>query len=80
MLFVHRINICRKNVAETRELFLMLMDKFSENLNNPSPEFNVLSNALLDGLWYGNIGINKEAFLTFVYELSNVKREYSIFT
>ncbi|XP_032687045.1 uncharacterized protein LOC116851587 [Odontomachus brunneus] len=73
-----RINVCRKNVAETRELLVMLIDKFSEYLNNPQPEYNELTNALLDGLWYGNIGINKEAFLTFTYQLSNVKHKISL--
>ncbi|XP_032687054.1 uncharacterized protein LOC116851596 [Odontomachus brunneus] len=73
-----RINVCRKDVAETRELFLMLIDKFSAHLNNPSPEYNELTNALLDGLWYGNIGINKEAFLMFIYQLNNVKHKISL--
>lgn len=54
------------------------MDKFSENLNNPPPEYDQLTDVMLDGLWYGNLDLNKEAFLTFIYRLTNVKRKFHL--
>ncbi|EFN83704.1 hypothetical protein EAI_10240 [Harpegnathos saltator] len=70
-----RINICRKSVAETRELLQMIIDKFSEYLSDPSPEFDELLEPMLSGLWYGNLSVNQETLLTFTYRFYNVKRE-----
>jgi len=44
-------------------------------LNAPS-EFNHIVSAILDGLWYTDITLDKRAFLKFTYQLHGIECEY----
>ncbi|XP_011874936.1 PREDICTED: uncharacterized protein LOC105565936 [Vollenhovia emeryi] len=68
-----RLNLCRKTAAETRELCQKLMHVLTEHLNNAPPEFHDMVSAILDGLWYLDITLDKRAFLKFTYELHGIE-------
>lgn len=79
LVIFHRINICRKNVDETRELLMMIKGQFNKFLSDPPPEYDQLVCNMLQGLWYGCTNLDEKAFLTLTYHMNNVKREYLTF-
>ncbi|KYN07607.1 hypothetical protein ALC62_01427, partial [Cyphomyrmex costatus] len=64
-----RLNLCRKTAAETRELCQKVANILTEYLNNAPMEFYHITSAILDGLWYFDVTLDKHAFLKFTYEL-----------
>ncbi|XP_018403067.1 PREDICTED: uncharacterized protein LOC108779990 [Cyphomyrmex costatus] len=68
-----RLNLCRKTAAETRELCQKVANILTEYLNNAPMEFYHITSAILDGLWYFDVTLDKHAFLKFTYELHGIK-------
>lgn len=78
--FIYRLNLCRKTATETRELCQKVAHILTEYLNNAPSEFYHIALAILDGLWYMDITLEKHAFLNFTYQLHGIECEYSIIT
>lgn len=76
--FIYRLNLCRKTATETRELCQKVSHILAEYLNNAPSEFYHIASAILDGLWYTDITLDKHAFLKFTYQLHGIKCEYLI--
>ncbi|KAL0099598.1 hypothetical protein PUN28_019783 [Cardiocondyla obscurior] len=68
-----RLNLCRKNAAETRELCKKVADVLTKYMNDAPPEFYHIASAILDGLWYIDITLDKHAFLKFTYQLHGIE-------
>ncbi|XP_071554087.1 uncharacterized protein [Temnothorax nylanderi] len=68
-----RLNLCRKTAAETRELCQKVSHILTEYLYNAPSEFYHLALAILDGLWYMDITLDKHAFLKFTYQLHGIE-------
>ncbi|XP_011165593.1 uncharacterized protein LOC105199958 [Solenopsis invicta] len=68
-----RLNLCRKTVAETRKLCLKVNGILKDHLNNAPSEFHHIALAILDGLWYVDVTLDKHAFLKFTYELHGIE-------
>ncbi|TGZ38945.1 Uncharacterized protein DBV15_12730, partial [Temnothorax longispinosus] len=73
----HILNLCRKTAAETRELCQKVSHILTEYLYNAPSEFYQMALAILDGLWYMDITLDKHAFLKFTYQLRGIECEYS---
>ncbi|CAL7946157.1 unnamed protein product [Xylocopa violacea] len=68
------INICRKTVAETRELCRRVNDKILvKHLDEPLPDFLQLTWNAVNGLWYADPTLNVDAFMYITYQLSGIK-------
>ncbi|XP_029166999.1 uncharacterized protein LOC114937629 [Nylanderia fulva] len=74
-----RLNICRKNAIETRELSQKIVNEiFTNYLNNASSDFiHVISN-VLDGIGYIDISLNRDALLALSYQLHNIEYKTSL--
>ncbi|XP_031832509.1 uncharacterized protein LOC116426939 [Nomia melanderi] len=69
-----RFNIARKTPAETRELCKGIIENILiENLNNPSEGFIKLASNAVDGFFYIDVNLNKDAFYRLMYEMSGLK-------
>lgn len=68
-----RLNLCRKTAKETRELCEKVSDVLAAYLNNAPSEFYHIASAILDGLWYIDITLDKHAFLKFTYQLHGIE-------
>lgn len=79
-VIIYRLNLCRQTAAETRELCEKVADVLTgyltKHLNAPS-EFYHIASAILDGLWYMDITLDKHAFLKFMCQLHGIERKYS---
>ncbi|XP_036140146.1 uncharacterized protein LOC105841041 isoform X2 [Monomorium pharaonis] len=68
-----RLNLCRKTAAETHKLCLKINDILTDCLNNAPCEFYHMALAILDGLWYIDMTLDKHAFLKFTYQLHGLE-------
>lgn len=69
-----RINICRRTVEETVELCTRIQNELLANyLENPRPEFLQMMTNITHGLWYVDLSVNEDAFLSLAYNLAGVK-------
>ncbi|XP_036140147.1 uncharacterized protein LOC105841041 isoform X3 [Monomorium pharaonis] len=67
------LNLCRKTAAETHKLCLKINDILTDCLNNAPCEFYHMALAILDGLWYIDMTLDKHAFLKFTYQLHGLE-------
>lgn len=69
-----RMNVARKSVAETTELCRRIgADILLKHMKNPSPEFMTLAGNAIEGLWYVDFNLNKDAFFELTYSLIGAK-------
>lgn len=68
-----RLNLCRKTALETHELCRKVAITLSEYLNDAPPEFDHMALAILDGLWYMDVTLDKHAFMKFTYQLHKLE-------
>ncbi|XP_018304332.1 uncharacterized protein [Mycetomoellerius zeteki] len=73
-----RLNLCRKTAAETRELCQRVGNVLTQCLNNAPLKFYDIASAILDGLWYIDVTLDKHAFLKFTYQLHGIKYNKSL--
>ncbi|XP_076244756.1 uncharacterized protein LOC143185545 [Calliopsis andreniformis] len=69
-----RLNICRKTVEETTELCRKISTEIiAPYLEKPSQNWETMAFSILDGLWYGDFLVNRNALITLMYNLIGVK-------
>ncbi|XP_078049052.1 uncharacterized protein LOC144476233 isoform X2 [Augochlora pura] len=69
-----RMNIARKNVAETTELCRRIAaDIIKTHMKNSSPDFHKLAGNAINGLWYVDINFDADAFYELTYSLTGVQ-------
>lgn len=69
-----RMNVARKNVAETTELNRRIAaDIISRHMNNSSPEFVKLAANAINGLWYVDFNLDADAFFELTYSLTGTQ-------
>ena len=69
-----RMNVCRKTVAETIELCSRVMHEIvGKHLSNHLSEGRKLAEDAVDGLWYSDVSLNKNAMLTLMCNMTGVE-------
>ncbi|XP_011692738.1 PREDICTED: uncharacterized protein LOC105452885 [Wasmannia auropunctata] len=64
-----RLNLCRKNARETTELCRKIKQVYADYLKKPPSEFYEITTYALDAMWYIDITVDKDAFMTHTYKL-----------
>ncbi|XP_012227321.1 uncharacterized protein [Linepithema humile] len=74
-----RLNICRKNAKETRELCLKISsDVLAKYLTEAPPAFYHMVSVIMHGLWHVDVTLNTDALLAFVYQLHGIEYKTSL--
>ncbi|PSN34756.1 hypothetical protein C0J52_22945 [Blattella germanica] len=74
-----RFNICKENVAETKKVCqIMLEQVFVPALKKPEEGFEVMSHALIEGLWTMVPFLEYDAFLGFTKNLAGIETSNDI--
>ncbi|XP_012270163.1 uncharacterized protein LOC105694253 [Orussus abietinus] len=69
-----RLNLCRKNEAETTKLCERLMKEvFAKHMKEDPPNFREMTSIMLDGLRCVDVLLDADAFLAFTYEMTDLK-------
>ena len=69
-----RMNICRKTVAETIELCNRVVNEIvAKHLRNHLPESRKLAEDAVDGLWYSDVSLNKNAMLALMHNMAGLE-------
>lgn len=77
--YLFRVNICRDTEEETTELCRKLQDQvFTKWIANKSEQFTQMIDALLEGFWYIDVALDKDAMMYFWYDLNGLTCKYSI--
>ncbi|KAL0099601.1 hypothetical protein PUN28_019784 [Cardiocondyla obscurior] len=67
-----RFNVCRRNAKETTELCQKIRDLYATYLRDASSEFDEVATYTLHALWYIDITVDKDAFMSSTYKLHNL--------
>lgn len=71
---VFRMNICRKTIAETRELCKKIQNEIiAKHLNDPHPEYMKYVTNVTKGIWYMDVSVNHDTLLYLTYDLTGLK-------
>ena len=71
--FVHRFNICKGNLLETKQLCQTILEEvFVPALKKPADGFEQMSRSLLEGMWAMVPIIDYDAFMSFTMHLAGV--------
>lgn len=74
-----RMNICRKTVAETIELCSRVVNEIvGKHLSNHLPESRKLAEDAIDGLWYSDVSLNKNALLALMHNMTGIECLYHL--
>nr|XP_033328877.1 uncharacterized protein LOC117221782 [Megalopta genalis]XP_033328878.1 uncharacterized protein LOC117221782 [Megalopta genalis]XP_033328879.1 uncharacterized protein LOC117221782 [Megalopta genalis] len=69
-----RMNIARRNVAETTELCRRIAaDVLNKRIQNSSPDFVKLASNAINGFWYVDFNLDADAFFELTYSLANAQ-------
>lgn len=69
-----RMNICRKTIAETRELCKKIQNEIiAKHLNDPHPEYMKYVTNVTKGIWYMDVSVNHDTLLYLTYDLTGLK-------
>jgi len=79
LIIFHRLNICRKTVAETRSLLQKTITIYQNCLNDPTKFFDIAI-PTMDGLWYIDITANRDALMSFIYKIHGLECKLSDFS
>ncbi|KAL0099600.1 hypothetical protein PUN28_019784 [Cardiocondyla obscurior] len=71
-----RFNVCRRNAKETTELCQKIRDLYATYLRDASSEFDEVATYTLHALWYIDITVDKDAFMSSTYKLHNLPCKY----
>ncbi|XP_057334101.1 uncharacterized protein LOC130673176 [Microplitis mediator] len=72
----NKVNICRDTEEETTELCRKLRDQvFTKWIADKSEQFTQMIDALLEGFWYIDIALDKDAMLYFWHDLNGLTYE-----
>ncbi|XP_016918871.2 uncharacterized protein LOC108002023 [Apis cerana] len=70
----NRMNICRKTIAETRELCKRIQNEIiAKHLYDQHPKFMEYVTNVTKGIWYMDVSINHDTFLYLTYDLTGLK-------
>ncbi|XP_011874937.1 PREDICTED: uncharacterized protein LOC105565937 [Vollenhovia emeryi] len=68
-----RFNLCRKNAKETIELCEKVKDLYRTYLRDAPREFHDITTYSIDGVWYVSPIIDKDAIISYTYELHDLE-------
>ena len=72
--FVHRFNICKGNLPETKQLCQTILEEiFVPALKKPADGFEQMSRSLLEGMWAMVPFVDYDAFMAFTMRLAGIE-------